>query len=189
MKNTLYIVIALFLIGAGEAQAQKFGYVDIDALVKVMPQKDSIDKGNKDFLSERETALKQMYGIYQKRVNEYELASQSDTNSKEVLQTMAYDIKVLEDRINQTQQSVNQQIQDRAQAGEIFLIEVIRKACNKVAKSQGITYVFDKGTLLAFEGGTDLTDLVSKELSKGKKTTPNNTPNNNTPKTPGGGGN
>ena len=50
MKNTLYIVITLLLMGAGEAQAQKFAYVDIDELVKVMPQKDSIDKGNKEFL-------------------------------------------------------------------------------------------------------------------------------------------
>ncbi|MFI5203901.1 MAG: OmpH family outer membrane protein [Flavobacteriales bacterium] len=185
MRKTLYISIALFLLGTGQAQAQKFAYVDIEALVKVMPQKDSIDKGNKEFVEERETALKQMYTIYQRRMKEYTDAQ--DTLSKEALQSMAIDIKGLEDRINGMQAEVNQQFEDRQMAGDMFMMNLIKKASTKVAKAQGITYVFPKSSLLAFEGGTDLTELVSKELTKGKKPVP---PNNNTPKdpkTPGGG--
>src|SRR5690348_379278 len=126
MRKTLYIVIALFLLGvAGEVNAQKFAYVDIDALVKVMPQKDSIDKGNKDFLAEREKSLQEMYNIYKRRVQEYDRLQ--DSLSKDALQSMAMDIKGMEDRINTMQQNVNQQIQERAMAGETFLIELIKK--------------------------------------------------------------
>jgi outer membrane protein len=171
MKKIIYIIAVVLLAGAGDAQAQKFGYVDIDALVKVMPQRDSIEKGNKEFLAEREKALQEMYAIYKRRIAEYDSA-QTKNVSKESLQELAIGIKGLEDRINTMQQNVNQQIQDRAMAGETYLIELIKNACNKVAKAQGITYVFDKGTLLAFEGGTDLTELVSKELTKGKAVPP-----------------
>ncbi len=82
------------------------------------------------------------------------------------------DIVEYQTRLEEFEQSVTTNMQKREQILMEPLIKQVKDAINKVAKAQGLNYVFDTGTLIYMDGGTDITPAVKKDLAPAAPTTP-----------------
>lgn len=165
MKRALKISLVAILVAiAGFANAQqKFGHIDSQALIQVMPETKAASDQMELEGKKLEDQLKVMQDEYQKKLTEF--SQQGDSLSEIVKQAKIEDIQSLEQRIRNFQQMAQQQIQQKQ--GE--LMQPIFKKANEtieaVAKEQGVIYVFDANAVLYKSNESiDLLPLVKAKL-------------------------
>ena len=166
MKHLLQLgaFVPLLMVGV-QAQAQnKFGHINSDQLLTLMPETAAAQTELQKFNAELEGQLKEMYDEYQKKVTEFQNGGELMTDP--VRQTKLNNIQDLEARINEFQQTATQSLQEKEVELLTPVIEKAQNAIDKVGKVNGFTYVFDtsKGVVLFAAEGQDITDLVKKEL-------------------------
>ena len=161
-KITLLTLISLFtlnLIGQN-----KFGYIDSQELLILMPERKSAENELQNFAKTLESQLELMSAEYQESVQQYQTneASYSDL----VKQDKIAEITGLEQRIQSFQQNAQQSLQKKEQELLEPILEKARKAIDDVAKEGGYTYIFDKsqGTLLYAKESEDILKLVKNKL-------------------------
>ncbi len=157
--------IALLVVGIqAQAQQNKFGHINSDQLLLLMPETNTAKAALQKFNNELETQLQEMYTEYQKKVSEFQNGGELMTDP--VKQTKINNIQDLETRINEFQQTATQSLQEKEVELLTPVIEKAQKAIDKVAKENGFTYIFDssKGTILYAEESQDITEMVKKEL-------------------------
>ncbi len=161
-KITLVTLISLFtlnLIGQN-----KFGYIDSQELLILMPERKSAENELQNFAKTLESQLELMSAEYQESVQQYQTneASYSDL----VKQDKIAEISGLEQRIQSFQQNAQQSLQKKEQELLEPILEKARKAIDDVAKEGGYTYIFDKsqGTLLYAKESEDILKLVKNKL-------------------------
>lgn len=156
--------VALLVVGV-QAQAQnKFGHINSDQLLLLMPETNTAKAELEKFNKELEGQLKDMYDEYQAKVTEFKQGGELMTDP--VKQTKLNNIQDLEARINEFQQTATQSLQEKEYELLTPVIEKAQNAINKVAKANSYTYIFDtsKGVVIYAEESKDITDLVKKEL-------------------------
>jgi outer membrane protein len=166
MRNLLKLgaFVALLVVGV-QAQAQnKFGHINSDQLLLLMPETNVAKTELEKFNKELEGQLQEMYAEYQKKVTEFQQGGELMTEP--VKQTKLNNIQDLEGRINEFQQTATQSLQEKEVELLTPVIEKAQNAINLVAKTNKFTYVFDsaKGTILFAEESQDITGLVKTEL-------------------------
>ncbi|HLP14582.1 MAG TPA: OmpH family outer membrane protein [Flavobacteriales bacterium] len=178
MKNLIYVVAVVFLLGSTTANAQKMGHVNSQELVVGLPDYKKAEEEMKKFKEEMMADYEKMKAKLQQMYDDYKAksATMSDVQKK----IAEDDIVNYENRIGAYEQEITTSLQKREQMYMEPLIKMVKDAIAKVAKAQGINYVLDTGTLIYQDGGNDLQDSVKKELEKGAAPA-NNTPTNNTP--------
>jgi outer membrane protein len=168
MKNILKAVLVITLmIAATTAWAQsnlKIGYIDSQALIELMPQKDSVETQLVAYQRSLEEQIGAMYLEYQNKVADY--TNNVDGMSDIIKQTKEREIADLETRITEFQQSAEQEFGIKQQELYDPLITKAKDAINEVAKANGYTYILDvsMGVVLYFEGGDDVLPLVRAKL-------------------------
>ncbi|MFO8130347.1 MAG: OmpH family outer membrane protein [Bacteroidales bacterium] len=168
MRKLIGIVIlfaSMALAMPGQAQSNaKFGYVDSNELLALMPEKDSVEVRLREYQAYLEEQIQEMFNEYESKVNAYR-ANQS-TMSNIIKQTREREIADLEERITQFQQTAEADFQNKQ--AELYnpLIEKARRAIKEVAEEHGYTYIFDVsvGSLLYWEKGENVLPLVKKEM-------------------------
>jgi len=168
MKKILTSVLVLLFcgvmsLGYGQVNA-KLGYIDSNALLDLMPGKDSIQKVLQDYGKTLESQLQTMYAEYQSKVQDYQ--TNSKTMSDIIRQTKEKELADLESRIQTFQQQADTDLQDKQSALLQPLLDKAKNAINAVAKENGYTYIFDVGTgaFLYYEKGDDILPLVKAKL-------------------------
>jgi len=144
MKNTLMIALAVMLTTTVTAQTQKFGHIDSDVLMELMPEKAKAEKDMEAFAKEFQGALEAMAKEYEAKVTDYQ-SKEKDMTSL-VKQTKVKEITDLERRIQEFQGQAQGEIQKKEQELLAPIIEKARKAIDAVATEKGYTYVFDNST-------------------------------------------
>jgi outer membrane protein len=146
MRNLIKItIVALFVIIAGSAGAQtqvpKFGHIDLQGLIQVMPERAVAEEQFNKFQTELEGLLTNMQKELQTMFDEYEKLG--TTASDLVKSAKAQDIQDKQTRIQNFNTSANQQLQ--AKQTELLnpVFEKAKGAIEAVAKEQGLLYVFD----------------------------------------------
>lgn len=137
----LTLAVALVLMSVATASAQKFGRVDVNAIIPNMPQyQEAIvkyeefakDLGNQYEMMQVE--FNQKYADYQKNMNTYNDPTRQDKEAE---------LQSLSERLNSFQQMAQQSIQQK----EIELMTPIEEkafeAINKVAKEGGYLVIFN----------------------------------------------
>ena len=148
MKNILKAVLLLTLmVAATTAWSQsnlKIGYIDSQALIEMMPEKDTVE--------------------YQNKVADY--TNNMDGMSDIIKQTKEREIADLETRITEFQNSAEQDFARKQQELYDPLVNKAKNAINEVAKANGFTYILDisMGVVLYYEGGEDVLPLVRANL-------------------------
>ena len=167
MKKSL-IILLIFLAGVANivnAQQLKFGHVDIQQLIQVMPEtataRTTLDKTQKeleDMLGTMQTELQTMYKDFTEK---------SDSMSDLVRKAKYDDIQAKQQRIETFRSQSEQQLQQKQQDLLNPIIEKADKAIADVAKEQGLIYVFDTSTrviLYKSPQSVDILPLVKKKL-------------------------
>jgi outer membrane protein len=167
MKLMAVLVFTVTTIAATNAQTLKFGHIDLQALVQLMPERTAAETEFNTFQGELEEILGEMQKDYQTKLGEFEAlgatASEIKKNAK------VAEIQDIQQRMQNYQQSASAQVQQKQ--GELLqpVFDKAEKAIEEVAKEKGLVYVFDSGAgnrtiLYKSNQSVDLLPLVKTKL-------------------------
>ena len=168
MKNILKaVLIVAFMLTATIAWSQanlKIGHVDSQALIELMPEKDSVEAQLMAYQRSLEEQIGAMYVEYQSKVTDYQ--NNVDGMSDIIKQTKEREIADLETRITEFQQNAEADFGNMQAKLYDPLITKARDAIAEVASENGYTYILDvsMGVVLYFEAGDDVLPLVKAKL-------------------------
>lgn len=165
MKNTFKLIVLFVALFAGSVSAQtyKFGHIDFQKLLQVMPERDAAQKAMQKHASELQSELTNMQKEYEKKVQTY--VAERDSLSAAVRSAKENDLQDLQQRISNFQSAAQQDLQKKQQEQFAPIIKKARAAVDEVAKEQGLIYVFDVSNLLYHSTQSeDLLPLVKKKL-------------------------
>jgi outer membrane protein len=161
MKSVFKIcVLGILLFSAGFANAQtpKFGHIDLQALYQIMPER---AVGEKQFLAYQKE-LEDALGMMQKEAQTkyVEFLAKRDSLSETVRKMKEDDLNLMNERIQNYQQSAQQQMQTKQQ--EIFkpMLEKADKAVKEVGAEKGLVYVFDMSARVILYNSKESLDLL-----------------------------
>lgn len=157
------IIIAMLLILPMAVNAQKFGHINSQELFYQMPEISAVEDS---IAKEREmysNLLNEMQEEYKKKVQDYQT---KQANMSEALrQINEEDIYNLQQRIQNTYQAAEQDIQQKQQQLLVPIHEKMAKAIKAVGEREGYTYIFDTAAMVHIGADAhDVTAAVKKEL-------------------------
>jgi len=173
MKRFISIAMVIIVIAlAGQsamAQNFKFGHINSDELIQIMPEYDSATVKLEKFRKELVNALELM---------SVELNTKNDAYQKEskllsdiVKQTKEQELIDMDKRIKDFQTNAQTQLQTKQ--AEVFqpIYAKVDKAIKEVGKENGFLYVFDvaKGALLYFDEAKSINILPLVKTKLGLK--------------------
>ena len=162
MKSVFKIcVLGILLLSASFANAQqapKFGHVDLQALVGLMPERAAAEKQFLAFQKELEDALALMQKEFQAKYLQY--ATKKDSLSETVRKMKEEDLNAMNERIQTYQSSASQQLQTKQ--GELLkpVFDKADKAIKEVGAEKGLIYVFDMSSRTILYNSKESLDIL-----------------------------
>jgi outer membrane protein len=145
------------------AQTLKFGHIDLQALVQVMPEATTAQTELNNFQKDIEDVFGGMQTELQQKYAEFEQLGEEISEVKR--NAKITEIQDAQQRIENYRSTAQQQIQQKN--AEVFqpIIQKAQKAVEDVAKEQGLIYVFDVNALHYMSNqSVDILPLVKKKL-------------------------
>ncbi len=168
MRNLMRLsTLFLFTVFALSSSAQnlKFGHIDLQALVQLMPERTAAEEEFGKFQGEIEDVFGEMQQNYQQKLTELEglgeEASEVRRNAK------IAELQELQQRIQNYQMSAQQQLQQKQAELLTPVFDKAEAAIEEVAKEQGLIYVFDVGpqvVLYKSNQSIDILPMVKQKL-------------------------
>ncbi|MCE4564157.1 OmpH family outer membrane protein [Maribellus sp. CM-23] len=167
MKLLAVLLFTVTAATAANAQTLKFGHIDLQGLIQVMPERTAAEEEFNKFQAELEEILGDMQNQLQTKYAEFEQlgadASEIKKNAK------VAEVQDIQQRIQNYQVTAQQQLQQKQ--GELLqpVFDKAEKAIEEVAKEKGLIYVFDAGVanrtiLYKSNQSLDLLPLVKAKL-------------------------
>ena len=153
-----------FLISISSFSQNKFGYIDSQELLLLMPERKTAEEEVQTFAKSLESQLQAMTAEYQQSVQEYQANEATYTDL--VKQDKVTEITGLEQRIQSFQQNAQQALQSKEQELLEPILQKARQAIEDVASEGDYTYIFDKsvGSILYVKESENIIDQVKKKL-------------------------
>lgn len=167
MKRVLVLIVFMVagLATMVNAQTPKFGHIDIQQLIQVMPERQqALDEIQKE-MSDLEEMLGSMQQEYQTMIEDY--SNNVETMSDLVRQAKEEDIRAKQQRIETFRNQADQQLQQKQQDLMVPIFNKADSAIAEVAKDQNLIYVFDVSSrvvLYQSAQSVDVLPLVKKKL-------------------------
>lgn len=170
MKKLTKIVIIIFLVGfttfSFAQKKQKFGHINSEELLKLMPGRDSAQTKISDYAKTLENQLKGMQSELETKYQTY-LANEKDMTPL-IQQTQQKELQDIQARIEAFQQSAQADLEKKQNELLKPIIDRAKAAIEKVGKDYQFTYIFDAGVgLLLYTDpieAENILPLVKKEL-------------------------
>jgi outer membrane protein len=144
MRNSLKILaVAALILAAGivKGQGAKFGHIDLQALIQLMPEKATYEtnlnkeaKGLEDMLTNMQTELQNKYKEY---------VAKRDSLSEIVRNAKEQELNDMNQKVQNFQQVAQQQLQQKQNEMLKPIIDKAKKAVEDVGKEKGLIYIFD----------------------------------------------
>lgn len=163
MKKTLSIVALLFVTNLAISQS-KVAHVDSQQLLDTMPSRELALKEIKDIEEEFKTELQTMYEEYEK--TRAKLEAERSSLSPTIIKSRETNLMGLGQRIQEREQTIQNELQIRAQELNQPIFERVKQAVDIVADRKKLNYVIDGSNMLYTKGGMDITAEVIVELLK-----------------------
>ncbi|MCQ2138014.1 MAG: OmpH family outer membrane protein [Bacteroidales bacterium] len=165
-KFTFAILLLAGISTLAGAQNLKFGHINSQELVSLMSEMDSARVKLQAYQVELQDTMQGMEDEYNSKYTEYNRKQATWTPA--VREAKEKEIQDLIQRIQQFEQNAGQEMQQMQQILMSPVVDKAQKAIEKVAKAQGLIYVFDLSTgSLAFHDeaqSMNLLPLVKAEL-------------------------
>jgi len=164
MKKIAFLTL-LSLLTLHSISQNKFGYIDSQELLLLMPERKTAENEVQNFAKTLESQLGSMTAEYQESVQEYQANEANYTDL--VKQDKVAEITGLEQRIQTFQQNAQQSLQAKEQELLEPILSKARKAIEDVASEGNFTYIFDKsqGSILYVKESENILELVRKKLN------------------------
>ena len=156
---TLLVCVGFIL----SAQAQKFGYLNSNELLSMMPESIEMQEELQTYAKGLESQLSAMQAEYEKKVVEYQ---QNETSYTDVIkEDKIREIESIQQRVVEFQKNAQQSLSEKE--AELFtpIRDRAMKAIDDVAKDGNYTFIFDSGSgsfLYAAESENVLSLVKSK---------------------------
>ena len=165
MKNLKVFAVALFVfIASGAGAQQKIGYISIADVVSLMPETARIDtlleKYQADSLQPEYTYTLSEYLRKDSMVN----GKDSSKTPASVRATVREDLQALGFKLQNWQAYAQQLTENKQQELLAPIYKKVIDAVKQVAKEKGITYVFNKESLLVAPDAEDMLFMVAEKL-------------------------
>ncbi|GHT69136.1 membrane protein [Bacteroidia bacterium] len=165
-----YIFIALIGIGASgvlSAQNFKFGHINGQEVIALMPERDSAEAKFTAYAKDLSEQVETMQVEYNNKLNNYQKSAK--TWGDAIREQKEKELQDLGQRIQEFQVAAQQDLQKQQADLLRPVIEKANAAIKKVAAEGGFTYIFDvSNTAVSYwnpEQSTDIMPLVRKELN------------------------
>ncbi|MDD2381840.1 MAG: OmpH family outer membrane protein [Mariniphaga sp.] len=168
MRNLFKLfVLSLFTAATMTAGAQnlKFGHIDLQALVQVMPERVTAETEFNNFQSELEDVLGEMQQNYQQKLTELEQLGEEVSEIRR--NAKITELQELNQRIQNYQVTAQQQLQQKQAELLSPVFDKAEAAIEEVAKEEGLLYVFDIGSrvvLYKSNQSVDVLPMVKQKL-------------------------
>jgi outer membrane protein len=169
MRNLMKPFVLLFFIAvtvSAGAQTKKFGHIDLQALVQVMPERASAETEFNKFQADLEDVLGEMQQNYQQKLSELE---KMGADVSEVRRNARItELQELQQRIQNYTFNAQQQLQQKQAELLSPVFDKAEQAIEEVAKEQGLLYVFDMGSrvvLYKSNQSIDILPMVKKKMN------------------------
>ena len=163
MKTTLSLVALLFVTNLAISQS-KVAHVNSQSLLDTMPSRDLALKEIKEIEDEFKLELNGMYEEYEK--TRAKLEAERATLSPTIIKSREANLMNLGQRIQEREQTVQNELQVRAQELNQPIFDRVKQAVDIVADRKKLNYVIDASNMLYSKGGMDITGEVIVELLK-----------------------
>ena len=162
-KITLLTLLACLTLSS--ISQNKFGYIDSQELLMLMPERKTAETEVQEFAKSLEAQLASMTAELQASYEEYQ--ANESTYTDLVKQDKVAEITGLEQRIQTFQQNAQQSLQIKEQELLEPILSKARKAIEDVATEGNFTYIFDKsqGSILYAKESENVLSLVKKKLN------------------------
>jgi outer membrane protein len=166
MKNMLKSMVALFavlILAGSSANAQKFGYVDLQELMQLMPEYKKANTDMEAFGKSLEDELKKLSDEFQKKVADYQKVEK--TLNEAIRDLKQKELQDMQSRIQEFQQAAQENIRKKEADLLKPIIEKAKTAISQVAKEGSYSYIFDSsvaGFLYKPEGDNVLGSVKKK---------------------------
>lgn len=166
MKKIALITFAFLIFSVvGFSQNLKFGHIDSQALLDMMPQQDSARKALEKEYKQMQSILEEMQVELNKKYDYY--LNAQDTLSDFIKKAKEQEMQELQTRIQSYQQEAQSQLQKKE--AKLFqpILDKAEKAIKEVGIENGFIYIFDtssKVVLFQSDKSIDIMPLVKKKL-------------------------
>lgn len=168
MKKLLnFSLLVIFLLASATVSAQqpaKFGHIDTNELLSLMPGRDSARVQLERYARELEAQYVSMQNELQTKYQDY--LEKESTFSELIRQSRQRELTNLQERILEFQESAQQDLMEQESRLLSPIIEKAQRAIADVANEHGFTYIFDisSGAVLFWEKGENIMPLVRVKL-------------------------
>lgn len=164
------IFVIAFLLVAGfsfqaNAQTLKFGHIDIEKLIEVMPERSKAKVELEKTSDDLQKLLETMQSELETMIKDY--TANKATMSELVSNAKVEDINAKQQRIETFRAQAQQQLQQKNQELVVPIYTKADSVISVVAKEQGLIYVFDispRVVLYQSPQSLDILPLVKKKL-------------------------
>ncbi len=165
LTKLLILLVILAFTTNGNSQTLKFGHIDLEELIQIMPEMASAEKEFDNFQNDLEEILAEMQQGYSAKLRELE---QLGEGVSEVKRNAKFgEIQGLQQRIQNFQANAQRQAEQKYQQLVNPIYEKALKAIEDVAAQQKLIYVFDTGTdvvLYKSNQSIDILPMVKQQL-------------------------
>lgn len=180
MKSFNIVLLFLLILASTTlyAQAMKFGHINAQSLLQLMPERDSAEAKLKVYATELEEQMEAVQVEYNNKLNVYQ--QKRAGWSAAVVELREKELVSLQQRIQETQVALQQEYQKQQSDLLRPILDKLNNAIQKVGKDGGFIYIFDtsNGTVIYSDPAqsVDVTNLVKKILNITKDTPTLSTP-------------
>jgi len=165
-KIILCAALAAAAVCAKAQQAYKFGHINGQELLSIMPERDSAEAKYMAYGKDLEEQMEVFQVEYNNKLNTYQ--QRAKTWSDAIREAKEKELQDIGQRIQEFQVTAREDLQKRQVELLRPVIEKATNAVKKVGKDNGFTYIFDiSNAALAYwnaDHSVDVLDLVKKEL-------------------------
>ena len=161
MKNLMKFIAVVLFVGitaSVSAQAPKFGHIDLQALIQVMPERATAETEFNKFQADLEEVFGELQNNLQTAMSEFETMGADVSDIKK--NAKVEEIQGMQQRIQNYQQTAQQQLQEKQAELLQPVFDKAEAAIEEVAKEKGLIYVFDIGTKVVLYKSNESMDVL-----------------------------
>lgn len=162
MKTGVLFIFALFCTVA--LQAQKFGYINSQALMAELPKVKQADSEMEAYQKQLQKKGQDMVAAFQTKVQDLQKRVGEGTVPPKQQEEEEKKLEEERQKILAFEEEMVQQLQAKRDTLLKPILDEFNAAVKAVATENGYTYIFDQGILLYFDAALDVAPLVKKKM-------------------------
>ena len=179
MRKILLAIVAIFVLGAFSASAQKMGHFDYMAVMDSLTTYKTAQKKAEEVASEFEETYKAVEAEFEKRYNAY--IAGADTMNQYLAAMEEQSLQQMQASLQGLQQQYQQSLQTIQERYYVPIEKWLKEAVGIVGKRKGLDYVLyhDEQNSIFWvnpDKGIDITNEVLTEMLRIEKENPIRTP-------------